>query len=281
LGYGAWGVTYSIALCFIVGGFLERKIPFALIVLFVTVAYLPSFIVGSRIDYVSLMVVMFAYSVLFTGNKQAPGYLISFLIVVITLVVGLIIGFIRYHGFIFPESLEYLTPITQHSDSTMLYLSTYGDVGASFFQIIGLLRSEVISPVQFDSALYEYLERLLPGSFFPDRPIDLATLLPENIGGGALHSVGEGYLIGGPAGSGLVGLFFGFLGSISLLSVRMLAIKFTPVIFVFFAFPWLILIRGGWYQLFATIKSIQILAFFLILLSTIQWLRARPQSGTV
>ena len=120
-----------------------------------------------------------------------------------------------------------------------------------------------------------YLERLLPGPFFPDRPGDLAALLPEKIGGGALHSLGEAYLIGGMFGCLSLAALFGALAALSIFFGNRLKHSWSSAHFVVFLFPWLLLIRGGWYQLFSILKSMEIFFAICICLVTIGWLQQR------
>lgn len=90
--------------------------------------------------------------------------------------------------------------------------------------------------------------------------------MSEPIGGGSLHAMGEAFLIGGYFGYIFVGIFMGALISASIFS-SVIFKGFQPAVrSLIFVFPWLLLIRGGWYQLFSIIKSIEICLFLIILL---------------
>jgi hypothetical protein len=120
-----------------------------------------------------------------------------------------------------------------------------------------------------------YLMRLLPGPFFAERPHDFMLRLPEVIGGGALHSIGEAYLIFGFFGCAFMGAIFGMLIAISTFSSRYLTFSRSPILWVVFLFPWLLLIRGGWYQFFAILKSIEVLSILVLAWVIVGWVRNR------
>lgn len=146
----------------------------------------------------------------------------------------------------------------------MFYLSTFGDLGASVFQVVGL--EQVHGVIGLGSAMLSYTARLLPGPFFSNRPNDFWLQLPELIGGGALHPLGEGYLISGLSGCALIGAVFGVLIAISIFASGHLRSTRSPILWMVFAFPWLLLIRGGWYQFFSILKSLEILLLFISIL---------------
>jgi hypothetical protein len=47
---------------------------------------------------------------------------------------------------------------------------------------------------------------------------------------------------------------------------RSLVVGYSSVLASSVLFPWLILVRGGWYQFFAVFKALEIVIFILILL---------------
>ncbi len=281
LGYGAWSVTLLFSLSYFIGEFIYRRTSFLAIQFLFTVIYLPILLSGSRIDYLSLMIALSAY----IFHLSEGGFLLrairSLVVIGFSIVVSFFVGKIRYGNFGVPQNFSEATFEMGLSRSGMFYLSTLGDVGVSFFQIIGLIKEGAVVIVGAPMAVLGYLERLLPGSFFPDRPGDLAGLMPEEIGGGALHSLGEVYLIGGVFGCISLAAAFGALVAVSIFFGRQLKYSQSPVFFVVFVFPWLLLIRGGWYQLFAVIKSMEILLVIWFCLAVIGGLQKRFRSMSV
>ena len=102
------------------------------------------------------------------------------------------------------------SPIGTRQDNVFT-LNTFGDVGSSMFQIIGLLKEVPDRMVGLSNAFVAYATRMLPGPFFPNRPIDFSVQLPERIGDGATHALAEGYLVSGEIGTMLVSLVVGVL----------------------------------------------------------------------
>lgn len=294
-GYGAWSVTYEIALCILVGEMLSRRLVLSAAVCFVTLAYLPILLCGSRIDYFSLMLALSAYIFYLSTDRFRLRFFKSSAIVTISILVCFFVGNIRYQNFKVPESLSQATlgvglksnqrinsgnqSITDLNYSSgvikpdMFYLSTVGDVGASFFQIVGLVENGDSIMVGAPNAINNYLERLLPGPFFKDRPGDLSGVLPESVAGGTLHPLGEAYLIAGYIGCSVVSAILGAIVAASVFCARHLKYSWSPTAFVLFLFPWLLLIRGGWYQFFSIFKSLEIIFIFTAGLVIIEFLK--------
>ena len=284
LGYGAWSVTYEIALCVLVGELLSRRLALGAVVGFVTLAYLPILLSGSRIDYFSLMLALSVYIIYLSKDRLWLRFLKSLAIVTISILVSFFVGNIRYQNIKAPESLSQaalgiglknnqrfnngnqsikdLNYNSKDIEPDMLYLGTVGDVGASFFQIVGLVENGDSIMVGAPNAINNYLERLLPGPFFKDRPGDLSGVLPESVAGGTLHPLGEAYLIAGYIGCSVVSAMFGAIAAASVFCARHLKYPWSPTVFVLFLFPWLLLIRGGWDQFFSIFKSLEILFIF-------------------
>lgn len=160
----------------------------------------------------------------------------------------------------------------------MFYLSTIGDIGVSVFQIVGILQEQMHLAIGMGEAILSYALRLLPGPLFANRPEDFAAQLPEAIGGGALHPLGEGYLIFGLWGCAFVGAIFGVLIAFAILAGRHYRSSRSPLSLILFMLPWLLLIRGGWYQFFALIKSIELLLLLLLALTIVGWLGKKYSS---
>jgi len=134
------------------------------------------------------------------------------------------------------------------------------------FQIVGLIQSGQVVMIGVLQASLNYAIRLLPGTFFDNRPSDFIVMLPENVGGGAMHALAEGYLIMGVSGCLVMGVFFGVMGATSVYAGTLFKRHPTMLSWVAFAFPWLIMIRGGWYQFFATVKAVEILVVIMCIL---------------
>lgn len=266
LNIGAWSVIYLICLASIFGEYLTKNRWSAKLVLLITLMFFPILLCGSRIDFLSFMIAI-TISILCISNEA---WLIRLYQVSLSIIWSLFVGFytgqIRYSlGNI---TTDILTNLAQ-PESKLFYLSTIGDIGASVFQVVGLIHVNEMSFAGLASFFNDYFLRLVPGFIINNRPSDFASLSLERLGGGALHAIGEGYLIFGLLGVIFVSAFFGVLGALSgLFAVRF---KSSPsaVSWLLFAFPWIILIRGGWYQFFAVFKSLEVLIIFLLILTVL------------
>lgn len=272
LGYGAWGVTYLLCVNLLVGDFLSKR-PFKLeMVLVISAFFLPFLLCGSRIEFTSSMLALAGYILVLHDAEIKPRVLMALGVMVWATTIAFLIADVRYASY--DPSLENVTiPIV--IDEGTLYLSTIGDIGASVFQVVGLTQEQAHWIVGVGPAVLTYATRLLPGPFYPDRPEDMWTQLPEAIGGGALHALGEGYLIFGIGGCAVMGAIFGMLISTSVFAGSSFRSTRTPLSWIFFMFPWLLLIRGGWYQFFALLKTMEVLALLLFILAVIGWLGTR------
>ncbi len=286
LGYGAWSVTFLLSVNLLVGDFFHTR-PFrpgmALVMVSVlSVIFLPFILSGSRIDFISAMLALAAYMLVLHDAKFRIRVLGALAILAWMVVVAILIGDARY--FVHDPSWTFRPTIPVKmleagvkDEAGMLYLSTIGDLGVSVFQVVGLVQEQSERVVGIAPALLSYATRLLPGSFFPDRPKDFSAQLPESIGGGALHALGEGYLISDIGGCALVGAVFGMLIAVSIFAGNHFRSTRTPLSWIIFAFPWLLLIRGGWYQFFAIFKSLEILLTLLLLLMAVGWVGNKIQ----
>jgi len=295
LNYGAWGVTYVFLTFILICHFLLCRVTTIVLFIVVTVIFLPFLICGSRIDYLSTMLGLAAYSLFYSLGGVFSRLLKTFSIITLSFAVATIIGNLRYDvnidkasNFILFNNLnnssdeamhvpvpEILGFVSERKPSKpTVYLGTFGDIGSSYFQTVSLITEDNYNLPRASVQIKHYFERLLPGSFFKNRPIDVATLAPEVLGGGALHALGEGYAIKRFLGCCLMGGFFGSLIAFSIYFGRLLTAEYSPVLVTIVLFPWIILIRGGWYQFFAVLKSLEILIFILILLAFIsRWRR--------
>lgn len=272
LGYGAWSVTFLFVFSVLLFEYLRGRSISVYVIAFVTSVFLPVLLSGSRIDFLSFMI---ALSVYITSRKDIDKrYIWAAIVFSWAIFVILPIGQLRAVG----DALgiidllsedgalgQVYVPIRIDELGNMFHLSTIGDIGASVFQVVGLVENGA-SHVGFGAAAVAYANRLLPGPFFPNRAGDFASELSEPIGGGALHAMGEAFLIGGYYGYVFVGLFMGALISASILVAVIFKCAHPAVRSLIFVFPWLLLIRGGWYQFFSTLKSIEICFFLIILL---------------
>lgn len=283
LGYGAWSITFLLSLGLLLGDFISGR-PSRPVIVFVKIIglqliFMPFLLSGSRIDFLSIMFALAAYMLALGDAKFKVRVLLSVAIVVYMVGVASLIGKARYA--MHDHSVALQATVSEKVDDGLLYLSTLGDLGASVFQVVGLVQNQTQPIVGMTPALLSYSARLLPGPFFKNRPKDLWTQLPEPIGGGALHPLGEGYLISGLAGCAVVGSVFGMLIAVSVLAGNRFRSTKEPLSWIIFAFPWLLLIRGGWYQFFALFKSLEILVLLVLLLIAVRWVgtKCAPMNG--
>lgn len=277
LGYGAWGVTFLFLLGLLVGDYFSSR-PFrAWMVPVITMAFLPFLLSGSRIDFLSFMLALAVYMLVLHEAKLSVRILGAVAIIAWAGGVAILIGAARYSSYDV-SSVSIAQSIPFAMTDRMFYLSTFGDIGVSVFQIVGLLQEQMHLAIGIGEAMVSYATRLLPGPLFSNRPEDFATQLPEQIGGGALHPLGEGYLIFGLWGCAFVGAVFGFLIAFSTLAGRHYRFSRSAVSLILFMLPWLLLVRGGWYQFFALMKSVEILLLLLLALAIIDWLGKKYSS---
>ena len=273
LGYGAWSVTFLLSLNLLIGNILATRSFHLVIVIILSVIFLPFLLSGSRIDFLSTMLALIA-SILILENKQLKNRVLTILAIFFwSTLTSVFIGMARYT--VYDPALIFHK--VRPDEGGMLYLSTFGDLGASVFQVVGLVREQVHEVIGLDSAVLSYATRLLPGPFFSNRPSDFWVQLSESIGGGALHSLGEGYLISGLSGCALIGAVFGALIAVSIFASKNFRPTRSPILWILFVFPWLLLIRGGWYQFFSILKSLEILLLLLSLLMVVGWVGCKIQ----
>ena len=281
LGYGAWSVTFLLSLGLLVGDFLStqpfRPVKVFVLVFVLPVVFVPFLLSGSRIDFLSFMLALIAYVLILNEEKFKIRASVALVILAWMVVVAALIGAARYTvsdpALTFNATMPVkMVKVAAEDGSDLLHLSTIGDLGASVFQVVGLVQEHTERVVGIAPALLSYATRLLPGSLFTNRPGDFWTQLPESIGGGALHALGEGYLIFGLGGCALIGAVFGMLIAVSILAGNHFRSTRTPLAWIIFALPWLLLIRGGWYQFFALFKSIEILLLLVLLTMAVGWL---------
>jgi hypothetical protein len=269
LGYGAWSVTFLLLMCMLFGTVIALGRNRFLTITLATIIFIPFLANGSRIDYLSFMMALIV-SRLILENGTLKNRIFSALgIFFWTALVAKYIGAARYQNF----KLGLTFNDIGLKEDNIFHLSTFGDLGASVFQVVGLLKHGVNDNVGIMKSFLSYAHRLLPGPFFTDRPKDFWLELSEPIGGGALHSIGEGYLISGLAGCAAVGAVFGLLIAISIFAGINFRKSPSALMWTIAVFPWLLLIRGGWYQFFAIFKSLQVflLIICLIILINFAW----------
>ena len=161
LGYGAWSVTFLLAVNLLVGDFLATR-PFRPVMAFamvfvLSVIFLPFILSGSRIDFLSAMLALSASLLVLHDAKLKVRVSGALAIFVWAAVIGTLIGTARYT--VHDSSLTFhpTIPIKMLVDATipikkledgvkgevsMLYLSTIGDLGASVFQVVGLVQEQ-------------------------------------------------------------------------------------------------------------------------------------------
>ncbi len=267
LGVGAWNSIYLISLGFIFGNFFVKYGMNFKLIIFCFLCFTPALICGSRIDFLSFIAAI-NLTILFLANMKILHRIVSVLIIsAFSFCICIYISQLRYTYVNFSEVLLFPAVITEKK---MFYMSTFGDISSSLFELIGRIESHQISFVGIFEFINNYFIRLVPGFILNNRPGDIAnSLTNSNIGGGAVHALADGYLASGFIGCFIVSFFIGFLGALSgFFSERYK--KFPSAYnWLFFAFPWLFLVRGGWYQFFAFFKSLEILFIFMLATFTI------------
>lgn len=265
LQYGAWSVTFLIATFLLICNHLSRH-PFSLRLAALYLLFsLPFLLSGSRIDFLSGMVGLFIICSVDIRNRLRIRLYQIGLMLIMAAMVAVIIGKFRYS--MYEVGLPAQEMWGKSSlNGQMFYLSTVGDIAASVFQVVGHLEKGDIQMPGLAEALHRYLIRLLPGAWF-ERPGDLLLLLPELPGAGALHSMGEGYLIAGMWGVIFVSSVTGIILGCSIAAKDLWQEHKYPWLGLLFILPWLLLIRGGWYQFFAFFKTFEIMGclFFLLM----------------
>lgn len=294
LNYGAWSITFLICLGFIFGEYrFKTRQNSILVLVIITLCFLPVLLCGSRIDFLSFMIAV-AISTYYLSNEAFYIRLTqAFSIIAWCVLISLLVAKFRYFygstdlwqsadGVSLKSSQVIMTlnPVHFLGQGKFLYLSTIGDLGASVFQIIGLIDNHEMSFVGLDTFFRSYFLRLMPGFTMSNRPGDFTSFSPESIGGGALHAIGEGYLVFGFLGGMAVSACFGVMGAISGIFGERFKHSPSAVSWLLFAFPWLILIRGGWYQFFAVFKSVEVLLLFLLLLILLKKLARYVRAGS-
>lgn len=274
LGYGAWNVTFLLATFLLICDYLARyAFSFRVAGLYVLVV-VPFLLCGSRIDFLSGLLAALALCCADRRNSLRTRLLQFGLLSSLGLIVSIAIAKIRYSLY---EPGVPIQNIWSASSALgeMLYLSTLGDIAASVFQVVGHLEQGNLPMVGVRDFLHNYFLRMLPGMWFSDRPVDFLVLVPEVPGGGALHALGEGYLIAGLKGCVLVGAIIGGFQGISV-AVKDIWREFgDPYCGLIFLFPWLLLIRGGWYQFFSFFKTLEIIGLLFLGLMTLALIRKR------
>lgn len=271
LGYGAWNVTYLIALGVLTTDYLTGTVVKLRFLIVVTVMFLPFLLSGSRIDYLSYMIALSAYVITMENDKYR--YLKASGIILWAILIILPLGKLRYELYDHQKEINF-KPTTQiNLNDDKLYLSTIGDIGASVFQVVGVVESGVEQTVGIGKAFEAYAVRLLPGSFVPNRPGDFHINMKEKIHGGALHSVGEGYIIKGMWGVFLIGAQFSIFAWLGNAAIRNKAEIGDFLANALYMLPWFLIIRSGWYQFFSIYKAYEILGFLSFVLLIINKLK--------
>lgn len=274
LGNGSWSIFFIIAVYLISISIIESYSIYRANI-FTAILFSPILLSGSRIDYISLQLAMIIYVLYIYEESIKQRLLTAFGVGVWTVGVAHIIGVFRNHH---AEKIEisnvFISPLRTR-ESNVFHLSTFGDIGSSMFQIIGLLKEVPSRMVGLSDAFVVYALRMLPGPFFPNRPGGFSVQLPENIGNGATHALAEGYFASGVIGVILVSLMVGVLLGFSTIAGRSYRETRSLSALIIFSFPWLLLIRGGWYHFFAFFKAAEVILLVYIMLLAVNWITKR------
>ena len=148
LNYGAWSVTFLLALNLILGQILVNRPLNIFIIFFTSILFTPFLLSGSRIDFLSFMLVLVVAITCATHESIKVRAAKMFFLAIYVMPLILYISTARYQ--LDSTSSPYiLSPIR----SEMFYLSTFGDLGVSVFQIIGLILELGQEYVGFGDAL--------------------------------------------------------------------------------------------------------------------------------
>ena len=271
LNNGAWSIFYSVTVYIISIRILE-KTSIYMANIFSVIAFSPILLSGSRIDYISVQLAMLIYVLYIYDKNIKQCLLMTSGIAVWTMGVAHIIGVARNTVKMeVRTAVDLLKSPVSVIDYNFINLSTFGDVGSSVFQIISLLKEVPNRMVGLSDALVLYAIRMLPGPFYPNRPGNFSALLPEVIGNGATHSIAEGYLVFGVPGVILFSVIVGMLFGCSVIAGRSYRSTHSLFALIIFSFPWLLLIRGGWYQFFAYFKAAEVVLLIYIMLLAAKW----------
>ncbi len=244
-GIGAWSVILNLTVFLLVCDYLKNTLFYLRLFGFYILITSPFLWCGSRIDFLSGMVGIFVLCCVDTRNRLSIRILQLSIMIPITLIIINIVAKFRdvMHDISQPIPSALESVVTLSSDR--LYLSTIGDIVASIFQAFGQLERGDLPMVSFWESMQRYLVRLLSGIWFPDRPSDLLLLFPELLGGGALHALGEGYLIGGYGGIIFIAGIIGIILGCSIAAKSAWHHHGHACFGLIFLFPLLLLIRGG------------------------------------
>lgn len=263
LGVGAWSLIFIFSFQFLLTTFYDlRKAPYKrLIIIFIV--FTPVLLSGSRIDFISFILFEIVAFLFFnkSDTKQKIRYLVILFLSVF--IVSATIGWLRY-------SKDEHVSLSQQSDyiansyqKNIVYLSTIGDLGTSMYQSVEYVSDSKDKSINFFSLLSNYSIRMLPGFLFAGRPTDVWISTGINFGGGALHSFGEGYLFSEFLGVIFVCFIFGVCVFFSYRHKEVFLQSRDPLDWLIFAFPWMLIVRSGWYQFFSIFKGMEILMLFI------------------
>ena len=278
LGVGAWSVICLLCIEFILTTFLDMRRNSYIRLLAISIIFLPVLLCGSRIDFLSCLLAELLAYLLVSSGKIGNKLIFASIMVLIIFAVSILVGGLRYYygkdGYgaltAFSQQQQY---IVESKKSGVIYLSTIGDIGTSVYQAVDARKSmKNVSELRLMDMTSNYSKRMLPKFLIKNRPHDIYASLGFNIGGGALHAFGEGYFFSGLFGVVCVGFIFGLFVSISFLSCKLYLITNEPLYWIAFIAPWILMIRGGWYQFFAIFKSLEILLVFFASLLLIRML---------
>jgi len=266
LGVGAWSIMFLVSLGLIFGNFFNKYRTNIILIFLSTLFFIPTLMCGSRIDFISFMIAVQISIFFLEKQKLLHKIILSFSVFLFSFLICSYIGQLRFTNGNFSELIALPTPtIIISEENRMYYLSTLGDISASVYQLVGLIESHHISFVGLAELLERYALRLVPGFIWNNRPGDISYEFAGNlIGGGATHALGEGYLASGQLGVFVISVFIGFLGALSGIFAEQYKKFPSAYNWLFFAFPWLLVVRGGWYQFFSFFKSLEFLFLFLL-----------------
>lgn len=263
LGVGAWSLIFSFSFQYLLTTLYDlRKAPYKrLIIIFIV--FTPVLLSGSRIDFIGF--ILFEGVAFLFFNKSDTKQKIIYLVILFlsVFVVSTTIGSLRYSKGEHVSLSQQSDYVTNSYQKNIVYLSTIGDLGTSMYQSVEYVSAIEDKSINFFSLLSNYSIRMLPGFLFAGRPADVWVSTGINFGGGALHSFGEGYLFSEFFGVIFVCFIFGACVFFSYRHKEAFFQNRDPLDWLIFAFPWMLIVRSGWYQFFSIFKGMEILMLFI------------------
>lgn len=268
LGVGAWSVIFLFSLELALFIFVGFRNIFTVRIPIITLIFLPILFRGSRIDFLSLILSEIMAYIFISPYKYKRKLIVVASIFLIVISISFFIGAVRSSvndnaSSINSGLMTHAQFFKKSREENIFYIPNLGDIGASVYQAIDAKETIAqVSNLGLYDLLVNYSQRMLPSFLLINRPHDVYSDMRVSLGGGALHSFGEGYFFARFLGVVFVGAIFGLLCAISFYAKKFLK---QPLGWIVFIAPWMVMIRSGWYQFFSFFKILELV--FVIFLS--------------